>query len=80
LMEEEQAIRTFRRTRLFDKQRAMSSEPEPEFAPPLQRSGSRRVKDPPLWSDEDDDDTGSIASRTRLGRIRRLKARDQGTT
>ncbi|KAG0245360.1 hypothetical protein BGX31_007432 [Mortierella sp. GBA43] len=78
LMEVELDPTTIRRTRLYEKRRGMSCEPELELEhSPLLRSNSRRVKDPPLWSDEDDDG-GSIASRTRLGRIRRSKAQGQG--
>ncbi|KAF9935167.1 hypothetical protein BGZ65_003465 [Modicella reniformis] len=77
LEEVEENSTTIRRTRMYQKQRSMSVEPETENAHPLLRSNSRRVKDPPLWSDENAE-ADAIAYRTRLGRIRRLKAHDQG--
>ncbi|KAG0012247.1 hypothetical protein BGZ80_000100 [Entomortierella chlamydospora] len=50
---------------------------EPEYAPPLLRSNSRLVRDPPLASELGYDDEGeSIAQRTRLRRSRRLQAQE----
>ncbi|KAF9098672.1 hypothetical protein BGX27_000753 [Mortierella sp. AM989] len=51
---------------------------EVEYAPPLLRSNSRLVRDPPLSSEWDYNDEGqSIAQRTRLRRSRRLQAQEE---
>ncbi|KAG0367360.1 hypothetical protein BC939DRAFT_443427 [Gamsiella multidivaricata] len=49
---------------------------EQKYAPSLLRSNSRRVKDPPIGSD-DDDEGESIAYRTRLRRSRRLQTQEE---